>query len=265
MFASKISANCLARRLAPLTVLGLMAALSPKLPGNPPEPVKLSTVAPAADLVASVRPLADEAAAAVASEQAFTDQKDALKRSANVLVVLAVGLGLHDEDHDLKKHAPALHQAALALAAAGDLAAAQTAQRALRAALDGQATNGQANDGPELSWQPAATMSELMKHVTVANNRARRGLRRLDSKKEEIARDAAVLATIAQAVAFDTSFAASDEDADKWYRLSGEMRDAAGELNARARAADKTGTEAAAARLVKSCDACHATFNVDVQ
>jgi cytochrome c556 len=49
---------------------------------------------------------------------------------------------------------------------------------------------------------------------------------------------------------------------DKWYQLCGEMRDAAGTLNAQIHAGDKAAAETALANLGKSCESCHETFRV---
>ena len=101
-----------------------------------------------------------------------------------------------------------------------------------------------------------------MKQVTFVNNRLRRNMRRFDDRKDDNARDAALLAAIAQACNYDTHEVKDPAEIDKWYQLCGEMRDAAGDLNAQIHAGDKAAAETALANLGKSCEVCHQTFRV---
>jgi hypothetical protein len=88
-------------------------------------------------------------------------------------------------------------------------------------------------------------------------------MRRFGKQTEEQARDAAVLAAIAQACVYDTHEVKNPDDLDRWYQLCGQMRDAAGELNAKVHAADKPGAEAALLKIAQSCDDCHEAFRVE--
>jgi hypothetical protein len=145
--------------------------------------------------------------------------------------------------------------AAQALAEAKEFGAVLAALEALDGSLD---------DPPATArpFQPrrVGSMGQLMKQAGFANNRIKRGLRRITDKVDEKARDAAVLAAIAQATVYDTEGVKGEGRLDQWYQLCGEMRDGAGKLNAAIRAADKEGAEAASQELERSCNACHAAF-----
>lgn len=240
--------------------LSLLAAgsVGALLAADPPAPPKLSSVAPAADLVARAKLYLESFDQGLAGEQEYKDSASKIERDANTLTVLALALGNHDADNELKAAAPAIMAASQALAEAQDYAAAKTALAALHAAMEGKAANAAEAGAPK--WACVASMDELMKQVVNVNNRLKRGMRRFDRQKEEQARDAAVLAVIAQEFVYDDPGIAESDDLDRWYRLCGEMRDAAGELNAKARAADKAGAEAALVKLAQSCDDCHEVF-----
>lgn len=247
------------RRLAVLLVVGDVLLSVGLVAGDPPAPAKLSTVAPAEDLIRQVEIYLDGFAAALADADKFDEEASKIRKEAHTLVVLALALGKHDADHRLKGSAPALFRAARDLAAAKDHAAATQALEALRAAAAGSG-----GEGPELEWEPVAPLGQVMKQVTLVNNRLRRGMRRFEDKAEENARDAAVLAAIAQAVAYDTHEVKNADDVGQWYQFCGEMRDAAGQLGARIKAADKQGAEAALRKLTQSCDACHKVFRPEL-
>jgi cytochrome c556 len=104
------------------------------------------------------------------------------------------------------------------------------------------------------------SMGQLMKQAGFANNRIKRGLRRITDKADEMARDVAVLAAIAQATVYDTQAVKTGGRLDQWYQLCDEMRDGAGKLNAAIRAADKEGAAQASQELERSCNACHTAF-----
>lgn len=233
---------------------GMSAAL---LAGDPPAPPSLAEVVPADDLIAQARAFATGMKAMLADETTYQDEAHKLTRDAHTLAAAALVLGLYDTDHDLKAAAPALVAAARKLAAAKDYAAAKAAFAEIEAALAGQDKGA---SSPTTKPEKVASMGQLMKQVTFVNNRLKRGLRRLGDKTDEKARDTALLAAIAQAITYDTHEVKHDEQRDDWYRFCGEMRDAAGQLNAQIKAADKQGAERAAKRLGQSCEACHQVF-----
>lgn len=238
-----------------------IGSLGVVLAADPPAPPKLSTVAPAADLVAQAKLYVEGFAKGLASEQDYKDNADKIKRDAHTLTALALVLGNHDADNELKASAPAVIATSQELAKAKDFAAAKSALEKVRLAMEGKGEP--AADAGAPKWARVASMGQLMKQVTFVNNRLKRGMRRFGKQNEEQARDAAVLAAIAQTVVYDTHEVKNPGDLDRWYQLCGQMRDAAGELNAKVSTADKAGAEAALLKLAQNCDDCHKVFRIE--
>ena len=69
---------------------------------------------------------------AVASEQAYKDDQEKVAKYSNTLIVIALALGMHDQENKYKAAAPAMVKAAQDLAGAKDYAAAKKAVEALR-------------------------------------------------------------------------------------------------------------------------------------
>ncbi len=247
----------LPRALCIVLLLVTLAGLGVAAIADAPTPPEVSQFAPAEDLLAQVKIYVAAYEEALATSEAYAEKAERLKKDAHTLAVLALTLGLHDKENELKPHAAAVIAAARSLASAADYTAAKTEFANLQTAL-----SGLGGTGGELKWEKVASLGQLMKQVTFVNNRLRRGMRRFEAKAEENARDAAVLAVIAQAAIFDTHEVKDPADVDKWYQFCGEMRDSAAMLNARIKAADKQGAESALAALTKSCDSCHEAFRV---
>jgi len=242
---------------AALIVLASMAHAS-ELPAPPP----VSSFAPAATLVKLIEQYAGQLHEATASEQAYADGQSKVKKEAHTLVALALCLGLSDEEAPLKKSAPAIVAAAKQLSQATDYATAQAAEQALAAAVAGKAT-----DGPELKWEPAASMGQLMKQVTFINARLKRGARpgpRFEKQADDNAAYATTLAAIAQVVLADTHEVKDPSQMDHWYQLNADMRDSAAAAAQALTQRDAEATHAALVKMEKSCSQCHQSFRVEV-
>lgn len=224
--------------------------------GDPPAPPPMSQVAPAADLIKQVDLYMASCREGLTDEATYTDKSRQIMRDAHTLSAVGVVLAMHDEDHKLKPCALPLSYAARKLAEAKDFASAKKAFDEVAKALDGGAS------GQAPKWEKVGSLAQLMKQVTFVNNRLRRNMRRFDERSEENARDAAILAVIAQVAAYDAHEVKDPAQVEQWYQMCGQMRDTAGELNARIHAKDKAAAEAALGKMGKSCDACHATFRV---
>jgi hypothetical protein len=226
--------------------------------GEPPAAPKVSTFAPAEDLASQAADYIDAIEKAVASEDDYTDAKEELARNSNTLIVIALALGLHDQQSPYKATAPAVVKAAQAVAAATDYAAAQKAVADLKTAVDGK---GAAGD--ELKWTKVASLEQLMKQVPLVNTKLKRNVRgpRLRAKAKETAGYSAVIAAIAQGSLANTQEAKTPEQVAQWYAFSSELRETAGAVNAAIHGGDEAATDAAMTRLAKSCDDCHAVFH----
>ena len=229
------------------------------LAANPPAAPKVSTFASADDLVKQVQVFVTSFETALASEQAYSEEKLTLLRDAHTLAAVALALSLHDADHALKKSAPGLAQAAQQLARAQDYKPAQEALAGVKKALQGMS-----GGGIEPTWnQKIGSLGQMMKQVTFVNNRLRRNVRRFDRLADENARDAALLAVLSQAAAFDTHEVKDPNQIPQWYELCGKMRDAAGAAHLAVKAKDEKATLAALAKIAQSCDECHQAFRIE--
>jgi hypothetical protein len=245
-------------RISVILLLALTAGIvvGDLIAGDPPAPPKLSSVVAPDDLVAQVKTYVASLGEATADEKTYGEKSREVSRDANTLVVLALFLAKHDADHELKSAAPAIFPAAQKLAKSKDYATAKAAYEQVRAAAAGSSS-----DKPELKWEKVASLGQLMKQATFINTRLRRNIRRFDEKAEGNARDAALLAVIAQAATFDTHEVKNPADLDKWYEFCAEMRDAASEVNAKIKAKQEDAANKAVARVAKSCETCHAVFH----
>jgi len=226
--------------------------------GDPPEPPALSKAFPADDLIREVDALVVSCREGLVDDQVYADKSRLITRDAHTLATLALVLAKHDQDHRLKAASPTLLTAAQQLAKAKDYNSAKQAFEAVEDAANGEAPVAAA----DVKWERVAGLGQLMKQVTFVNNRLRRNFRRFEERSDDNARDAAVLAAIAQMSTYDTHEVKDPTKLDKWYELCGDMRDAAGDLNAQVRAGNRAAAEAALANLGKSCEACHETFRV---
>ncbi len=269
-------------RFASWKVLGWLAvaavvcaAGAAAMAAEPPAAPKVSTFAPAKDVVAQINFYASrmEDSEALQNEAAFKDALDAAKdpatgktpdlppqiaKDCNTVILLALAAGLHDKDNELKAAAPSLFKAAQELAKAKGFAAVKAGVAAVKKALD--STEG--NPG-ELKWVKSASLEQLMKQVPLVNARLKRNLRgpKFKSKAKDNAGDAATLAVIAQGSIADTSEAKSDEDVQKWFGFCTQMRDAAAGLNKAVHEGNPEAADKAMSALNQSCDDCHAVFH----
>lgn len=228
----------------------------------------VSTYAPAEDLVAQVQSYIEELEEAVETEQEYKDSVEKIANDSNTLILIALALGLHDSDNQLKAAAPGILEAAQQLAAAGDYAAAKAGVEAVKAA-----TTSAKGDAAKLKWEKVASLPELMAAVPLINTRLKRYIRdgreeRLKKAADELAGCAAVVAVIAQGSLANSGDTDKPDEVDQWHRFCVQMRDTAGALNAGVRAYGRDGTpaafeaaKAALQELAKSCDACHEVFH----
>ena len=218
-----------------------------------------SSFVPAADLRGQVDFFLDRLASDLQSEDEYKeDQQIRVARDATTLAVLALVLGKHDTDNDLKKSAPAVLEAAIELAdSAEDFADAKAALADVKKALKSPGTDD------ELDWETDADLALLMEQVPIVNNSLRRGVsgRRFKRLADKNAGFAATLAAIAQASIVDTSYCEDEESEPTWRKISAQMRDATTKVNRAVHELDQPAAKTPLAELVKTCDDCHEEFN----
>jgi len=237
---------------------------------------KLSTYAPAEDLARQLEEYLEDLEEAVEDEADFADEQSKLVKDANVLVLVGLAFGLHDQDSKYKQAAPALVEAAEKLAAltetsgsaeaatgepqAADYAETKAAVEALKAAA--ASTGG---DPSTLKWEraEAASMAELMKAVPLIHSRLKRYMRgsRFESEAETTTGLTAVIAVVAQGSMPLAAQTEQPNEVEAWHKYCAEMRDASAEVHATIVAQDEAAAEKAMEKLQKSCDDCHEIFH----
>jgi cytochrome c556 len=177
-----------------------------------------------------------------------------VSQTGSTMVLLAVALGLSDQDNKYKAQAGALVAACQKLAAAKDYAATKKAVAGVVAA----AKEGQPSG--EVKWARLADLKDLMKQVPRVNTKLKSNLNHLGTKAKEAAANVATLAVIAQGAMADVADTRKPAESQKWFVFSTEMREAAAAVNASIRVKNQKAVEESMDRLQKSCDDCHAVF-----
>lgn len=222
-------------------------------PVEPPAPPKVSTFAPAEDLVAQADKLAETLDTDTATEEAFKDADTNIARNANLLALTAVALGLHDQDNKYKPSAAAIYEPAKKLAAVKDYAAAKQPAADLKAAIEGKA-----KAGGELKWSDAPALTLLWPQAESAKTNLPTD-KTYKKRLKNAPRNSATIAVIGQAAILKPE-TKTPEETRQWIGFAVEMRDAAAALNAAAHAKDEKAVVAARDKLDKNCNDCHAVF-----
>jgi len=219
---------------------------------------KFSTFASADDLAAEVKFLMADLEKAVVDEDEYKSQVEGrFIRDGNTITLIAIALGLHDQDSPLKPHAKEIATVARKLTQTKDYAATKQAIEDLKAAVGGQGT-----DTGELKWGKVAPLNSLMKdEVPNINTKLKTGLRHFKKRPIEVSANAATMALIAENATFYIADTKKPAEGAKWTDFAGQMRAAASEVAAKAHAGDEAGATAAMEKLNQSCHDCHAVFN----
>ncbi len=237
------------------------ATKKPEEPAAKPESdaknAKISSFAPAQDLVNQMTRYLTELNKAVANEQEYKDLPEGkFARDTNTVIVLAQVLGMHDQDNKYKASAAALMAAAKKASAATDYAAAKKGVEAIQAAAT-------AGGGGEVKKEAVAALPDLMKEVPLVNTRLKRYVQgtRFKSQAKNSTGVSAVIAAIAEVSIYDTSATKSPDQVPKWQEYCIDLRDSAGAANAGIHKGDQAATDKAMTRMIQSCDDCHKVFN----
>ena len=195
---------------------------------------------------------------AVADEEEYKSQVEGrFTRDGDTITLIAIALGLHDQDSPLKPNAKAIAAAARTLAKAKGFAATKQAVADIKVAVDGQGTGT-----AELKWGKVATLKGLMKdEVPPINNKLKNGLRRFKKRAGEIAANAATMALIAENANLYVADTKHPAEGKQWTEFATQTRAAAVDLAAEAHAGDEPGAKAAMDKLTQSCHDCHKVFN----
>lgn len=217
---------------------------------------KVSTYAPAEDLVAQADQYIKDLGKSVENEADYKEASEKIAKDSNTLIIIALALGLHDQDNKYQKSAGALMKAAQDVAATKDYASAKKAVDAVNEAAAKSESAG------ELKWEKVASLPELMKQVPNINTKLTMKIKGANFKKKakDTAGYTAVMAVIAQGTKADTSVTKGDEQVKQWQKFSDDARDCAGALNKVIHKGDQKAVDAAVKKLNQSCEACHEVF-----
>jgi len=235
-----------------------MFALAGMAMAQAPAAPKVSTFAPADDLVSQLDNYVKSLKESVANQADYKDNEGKISRDANTAALIGLALGLHDTENKYKAAAGAIVKAAQQIEAAKDYDAAKAAVADLEKSTESKAAG-------ELKWEKVASLPALMKQVPLVNTKVKRNLRHFVKKakaKQDAASDSATLAVIAQGSMANASETKKPTEVKKWCEYCAQMRDAAGALNKAIHAGDKDAADEQMKVMTKACDACHETFEV---
>jgi hypothetical protein len=251
------------RFLSAAIIVAVLGAFAVRAHADAAEGPKVSTFAPAEDLVRQADKYIETMKNTVASKEEYDDSEGKIGRDANTFVIIVLALGLHDQEkgNTYKDKAAAVIKAAQDVAATKDYAAAKKAVAELE-----KVTAAKGTGGGKLKWEKAAALPDLMKQVPIVNTKLKQCLSKTKFKKK--AKDSqgytAVIAAIAQSVIADTSVTKNADQVKQWQKFSKAMRDYAGAANAAIHKQDQAATDKAMKKLNQSCEDCHAVFKPDV-
>ncbi len=224
---------------------------------EPPQAPVLSTLVSVDDLVAQVEYYVDELEECVEDLEEYEDSVEKIARYSNTLAVVALAVGLHDQDSKLRKAAPVLVKASQELAHAKGFSNARAGVARVKAALS-------ASGNPStLKWAKVGDLHALMKQVPLVNTRVKRYLRRFEKGAKYLAGGSATMVAIAQGSMPNADETESPDKVQEWYQFCAQMRDAAGALNEAVHAENEDAAKQAMVALQQSCDDCHAVFHQD--
>ena len=250
------------RSLSVAAIIAVLGVFMAQVQAHAADAPKVSTFAPAEDLARQADKFIESMKNTVASQEEYNDSEGKIGRDSNTLVVIALALGLHDQNNKYKARAGALMKAAQNVAATKDYASAKKAVAALEKVA---AANGKAGD--KLKWEKVASLPDLMKQVPMVNTKLKLCVSKTSFKKKvkDSAGYSAVIAAIAQGTIADTSATKNADQVKRWQKLSKAMRDYAGAANAAIHKGDQPATDKAMKKLNQSCEDCHAVFKPEVK
>lgn len=247
----------ISKQLPLFFVVSLLVAVSPGgvQAAEPAQTPALSTLVPVEDLIGQADDYVEELEDCVEDLEEYQDSVDKIKRYADSLAVIALAIGLHDQDSRLRKAAPALVKASQELAGAADFPSARAGVANVKAALS---SNG---DPSSLKWTRVASLKTLMEQVPLINTKLKRYIRRFEKGAPYIAGNSAALVAIGQGSLHNAGETEAPDKVAEWYKYCVDMRNSAAALNKAVHAKNEDAAKTAMDALQQSCDRCHAVFH----
>lgn len=200
----------------------------------------------------------------LAGTKDYKADNGSLLRDVNALALIALAIGMSEEDGKFKKAAPGIVEAAMAVEKATTLKEAQDAGKAVKDALTSE------GDPSKLAWTKVASLTPVMLAVpnissNITTNSNTEGKLKKRGQKATIEGTAALAAIVQGSIA---NYEETDKAGTKeqWETLCREFRDHALKAN---EAVHKFAAEeidyAAASKALEdmraNCDACHKVFH----
>ena len=233
-----------------LAIGGLQAAELPPAPA-------LSTLVPVEDLVAQAEYYVEELEECVEDSEEYEDSVEKIKRYSSTLAVIALSIGLHDQDSPLRSAAPVLVKGCQELAGAQNYAGARSGVASIKAAFSSR------GNPAALKWGKVADLHALMEQVPLINTRLKRYMRRFKKGIPYVIGNSAALVAIGQGSMANADETEAPDQVAAWYKYCVQMRDSASALNKAVHDEDEDAAKAAMEALQQSCDDCHAVFHQD--
>ena len=219
------------------------------------EKVKMSEVAPAADLLTEAKAAVASLETALASNDSYLKgKKKAIPKDAGLVAILAQSLAEY-EGADVPVAAADLRDAAVSLAKSDSYDSAKAAFAKVKAAMGTKTSTAKS----EHDWHGLIDLDSVMVEVNVRNGALRKQMRKV-TDAETASRDAAVLAILAIAIAADTHEVKNKADVPKWEGYSADLRIQSAKVAAAMKKNDVEGGKEAFLAAAKSCSSCHADF-----
>lgn len=222
--------------------------------------IKVSAFAPVKDAEAQLEYYVEKIGQDLSDKEDFGEaHHKRIGLDAATVAVLALHLGLHDEETKLKSSASKIIEVASELADnAEDFDAAAKSHASLVAAMKTRP------EGEEPSWdEPVADLASLMQQVPIINDKLRRGVndkRRFERNATKTAAHAVTLAAIANASMMDSNYCSDEDEEKEWKKICADMRDACADVYRALLKKDQDAAKKGNQRVVESCDACHHKF-----
>lgn len=235
-----------------IVVIGLFIVWT----ANAAAPVKINTeIASPVDLTAEIDSLLTTIRESTLTAESYADQQQQVKRNAIQIAIFAQTLAEHETESPLKKSAPALRNASLALVRTTSYEEGLQSLARMREAMEGKLSGTPAVD---IEWSKLASASMLMPILKARSESIRRNFRRPKDPDVE-SRNATAIALLALATHGDLHLAKTPAERTAWQDACLELQ-----TNMSRAASAIKGRDSSAAdhfRLgMEACDKCHQKF-----
>ncbi|MGD9128642.1 MAG: hypothetical protein PVH19_14795, partial [Planctomycetia bacterium] len=192
---------------------------------NPPA---ASTFAPARDLASQVDEYVKQLKKTTADKEDYENNKEKIVRDASILAVIALALGVHDEENEYKNVASKLVEACQKTVDSKDYDSAKAGVEAIQKAMTAKVENP-----PAMKWARVARLKDLMESISLVNTKLKRFTKgkRLQLKAKKTTGYTSVIAAVAQASRDSVKETIAPNLDKEWRMHCDQMRNAAAKTN----------------------------------